>query len=72
MNFSVPEMLVHLRAVDRLMTSSRPAGSLGQPGCVIGVPDKNSAVGFLFLEMTLQTKRLISLVQHSGIDRAMR
>jgi hypothetical protein len=38
---------------------------------VIDISDENSAGHLLFLEMTLQTECVVSLVQHSLIDRAM-
>ena len=54
------------------MTASRPARSLGQEAGVIDIPNENSARNFLLLEMAFQAERLIALVQHSLVDRAVR
>ena len=39
---------------------------------MVDVTDEDPAGDFLFLEMALQAERLISLVQHSLIDGAVR
>jgi len=39
---------------------------------MIGVADENSTADLLFLEVTLETERRISLIQHARVHRAMR
>ena len=53
------------------MATGRPARSLREEIGVIDVSDKDSASNALFLEMTLQAESVVTLVQHSLIDRAM-
>jgi len=57
----VPEMSIHLRTMDRLVATGRPARSLNEAGGMISVADKNSAIHGLLLKMTLQTERRIPL-----------
>jgi hypothetical protein len=54
------------------MTASRPTGSLGQKAGVIDISDKDVPRHLLLLEMAFQAKRLVSFVQHSLINRAVR
>src|ERR1041384_6718507 len=54
------------------MAASRPAGSLNEETGVVDVPDEDMARLFLLLEMAFQTKRLVSLVEHSLIDGTVR
>ena len=54
-------MPIHLRAVNRLMATGRPARSLNEAGSMISVADKDSAIHGLLLEMTLQAERRIPL-----------
>ena len=56
----------------RFVASGRPARSLGEEIGVIGIADKDSAGDLLFLEMALQTKGMVSLVEHSLIHGAVR
>jgi hypothetical protein len=54
-------MPIHLRAMNRLVATGRPARSLDEAGGMISVADKNSAVHGLLLKMALQTERRIPL-----------
>ena len=53
------------------MAARRPTRPLLQEIRVIDVSDENVPGYFLLLEMTLDTKRRVTLVQQSLIDRAM-
>jgi hypothetical protein len=39
---------------------------------MVGITNEDPAADLLFLEVALQTQRGIALVEHSGIDRAVR
>jgi hypothetical protein len=54
------------------MTASRPTGSLRQEAGVIDISDKDVPRHLLLLEMAFQAKRLVSFVQHSLVNRAVR
>ena len=54
------------------MTASRPTRALLQEIRVIDVSDENVPGYFLLLEMALQTKRRVALVQQSLVDRSVR
>jgi len=58
---SVPEVPIHLGAMDRFVAARRPTGSLLQASGVISVADQNPAIGGSLLEMTLQTERRVTL-----------
>ena len=55
-----------------LMTAGRPASSLLEKTGVINISNQNDPRGSLLLEMALEAKRLVALVQESLVDRAMR
>jgi len=54
------------------MAASRPTRPLLQKVRVIDVSNENVSGYFLLLEMALYTKRRVTFVQQSLIDRAMR
>lgn len=54
------------------MTSGRPAGPAREKKGVIDVADQDRVIHGLPLEVTLQAKRLVSLLQQPLIDRAVR
>jgi hypothetical protein len=64
----VPEMSIHLRAMDRFVTTGRPTCRLRQAVRVIGIPNENPAVDGLLLEMTFQTERRAAFRQHPLVD----
>jgi len=49
--------------VDRFVTAGRPTSALRQAIGVVGITDVDPAAGFLFLEVTFQTERGVSLIQ---------
>jgi hypothetical protein len=53
------------------MAARGPTRPLLQEIRVIDIPNENVPGYFLLLEMTLDTKRRVTLVQQSLIDRAM-
>jgi len=53
------------------MAASRPTRALLQKIRVIDVSDENVSGYFLLLEMALYTKRRVTFVQQSLVDRAM-
>jgi len=57
-------MRIHLRPVNRFVTTGGPARPLREPRRVVRVADENSARDRLLLEMALQTQRLIAFRQH--------
>src|ERR1043166_3975365 len=67
----VAEMLVHLRAVDRFVAASRPAGALLDPARVIAIADENLAVAGLLLEMALEAKIGAALGEQFLVHRAV-
>ena len=54
------------------MAAGRPTRPLLQKARVIDVPNENVPGYFLFLEMTLYTKRRVAFIQQALIDRAVR
>ena len=65
-------MSVHLRTVNRFVATSRPAGALRQARRVIAVANEDTSVASLLLEMALEAKRCVALVQHALVHRAVR
>ena len=53
------------------MAARRPTRPLLQEIRVIDVPNENVPGDFLLLEMTLDTKRRVTFVQQSLVNRAM-
>jgi hypothetical protein len=58
--------------VRRFVTARGPTGTLGKEIRVIDVADENMPGNFLFLEVALQTKSVVALIQHSLVDGAVR
>ena len=54
------------------MAAGGPTRSLLQEARVIDVSNENVSGYFLLLEMAFDTKRRVTLVQQSLVDRAMR
>ena len=58
--------------MDGFVAAGRPAGALRQPRGVIGIADEDSVALLLLLEVAFQTECLVALIEHAGIDRAVR
>lgn len=64
-------MLIDLRAVNRFVATGRPTGALLEKTGMVDISNEKCPGGRLLLEMALQTERLVPLVQHPLINRAM-
>jgi len=62
---------VYLRPMDGFVATGGPAGALGQTRRVIRIADENAAGGGLLLEVAFQAKRLVALVEHPLVHRAV-